>query len=67
MTTAHPLASGEIESRLVEIEKTAELAGHEPNAANMDRCRRILRGELTLEEAHAEIESKYHQYHAPGN
>ncbi|TFC06552.1 hypothetical protein [Cryobacterium sp. MDB2-33-2] len=61
MTCGHPLAPAEIESRLVEIEKSAELAGHEPNQANIDRCRRILRGELSLEEAHAEIEAKYRQ------
>ena len=40
---------------------------HEPNADNVDRCRRILLGELTLEAARAEIEAKYRQEPAPAD
>ena len=49
----------EVEARMVEIEKGQQLAGHFPDEDALGRARRILEGELTLDEAFAEIDSKY--------
>jgi hypothetical protein len=43
----------------VEIDKGQELAGHFPSTEALDRARRILIGEMTLDEARAEILAKY--------
>ncbi|WBM80681.1 hypothetical protein KIV56_04595 [Cryobacterium breve] len=59
--SSRTLTPDEVDARLIEIEKSAELAGHEPNTGNVDRCRRILLGELTLEGSRAEIDAKYRQ------
>lgn len=53
------LSPEEVEARLVEIEKGQQLAGHFPDEDALGRARRILEGELTLDEAIAEIDSKY--------
>ena len=53
------LSADEIESRLVEVEKSAALAGHQPNPGAVDRARRILTGEATPGEALAELAAKY--------
>lgn len=46
-------------ARLVGIEKGQQLAGHFPSDEALDRARRILIGELTSDEARAEIIAKY--------
>ncbi|MGH1522816.1 hypothetical protein ACRAWC_01475 [Leifsonia sp. L25] len=48
-----------LEARVSEIERSAELACHSPNPDAIDRARRILTEEITLEEASAEIHRKY--------
>lgn len=48
-----------MEASLAEIEKGQQLAGHYPSAEAMDRARRILTGEITYEEARAELAAKY--------
>ena len=53
------LSGDELEQRLAEIEKTAELADPEPNPAAADRARRILIGEITGEQALDEIWAAY--------
>ena len=52
------LSPEEAAARLVEIEKGQQLAGHFPSAEALDRARRILIGEITPDEAYAEIEAK---------
>jgi len=49
----------EADARLVGIEKGQQLAGHFPSDVALDRARRILIGELTPDEARAEILAKY--------
>lgn len=44
--------------RLVEIEKGQQLAGHFPSDEDLDRARRILTGEITPDEAYAELEAQ---------
>ncbi len=53
------LSADEIESRLAEVKKSATLAGHLPNADAVDRARRLLTGQISLDEAQAEILAKY--------
>jgi hypothetical protein len=53
------LSADDAESRLVEIEKSAELAGHSPNPDAVDRARRILNEETSPDEARAELVAKY--------
>jgi hypothetical protein len=53
------LSADEIASCLVEIEKSAYLAGHQPNPDALDRARRILAGEISPDEALAELLVKY--------
>ncbi|WIE80986.1 hypothetical protein [Curtobacterium sp. MCSS17_016] len=47
------------DQRLALIEKSAALAGHQPNADTTDRTRRILDGTLSAEAAYAELDTKY--------
>jgi hypothetical protein len=54
-----PLTPAGAEVRLVEIEKCQQLAGHFPSASALDRAYRILIGELTPDDARAEILAKY--------
>jgi len=49
----------EAAARLVEIDKGQQLAGHFPSEEALDRARRILIGEMTPEQARAEILAKY--------
>jgi hypothetical protein len=57
--TNRVLSADEIKSQLVAIEKSAELASHRPNPDAVDRARRVLSGEISLDEAQAEILAKY--------
>ncbi|MEO7017567.1 MAG: antitoxin VbhA family protein [Leifsonia sp.] len=52
------LSPDDADVRLVEIEKGQHLAGHFPDADALDRARRILVGEITPDEAYAEIDAK---------
>ncbi|WP_167047503.1 antitoxin VbhA family protein [Salinibacterium sp. ZJ454] len=54
-----PLSPEQVAQRLVEIRKGQELGGHHPSADALDRARRILVGEITADEARAEILAKY--------
>ena len=53
------MLSADLESCLVEIERSAELANHRPNPGAVDRARRILNGETTPDEALAQLAAKY--------
>jgi len=53
------LTGHNLESRMIEIEKGQQLGGHYPDADALGRARRILTGEITEEEALAEIEAKW--------
>ena len=44
---------------LAEIEKGQQLAGHFPDAEALDRARRVLSREISLDEARAEVAAKY--------
>ncbi len=48
-----------VELIMAEIEKGQQLAGHFPNAEALDRARRVYTGELTTEDARAELDAKY--------
>jgi hypothetical protein len=56
--TRQVLTPDEADVRLVEIDKGQQLADH-PSAEALARARRILIGEMTLEETRAEIIAKY--------
>lgn len=45
----------DVEQALAAIEKGQQLAGHFPDAEDLDRARRILTGELSPEAARAEV------------
>ena len=45
----------DVEQSLALIEKGQQLAGHFPDAEDMDRARRVLTGELSPEDARAEM------------
>ena len=53
------LTDDEATARLVAIDRTAEFAGNDYSAGARDRVRRILAGEITGDEARAEILVKY--------
>jgi hypothetical protein len=59
--TRQVLSPDEADVRLVEIEKGQLLAGHFPDAEALDRARRILIGEITPDEAYAEIDAKLYE------
>jgi len=44
---------------MAEVEKGQQLAGHFPDVEALERARRVYRGEVTIEEARAEIDAKY--------
>lgn len=48
----------DVEQSLALIEKGQQLAGHFPDAEDMEAARRILTGEVTAEEARAEMNEK---------
>ncbi|MGV0624592.1 antitoxin VbhA family protein [Mycolicibacter minnesotensis] len=54
-----PLSGYELENRMSEIEKGQQLAGHFPDAEALDRARRVLTGQITPEEAFAELDAIY--------
>ncbi|MCA0180837.1 MAG: hypothetical protein LCH77_14870 [Actinobacteria bacterium] len=53
--TTDKLTASEIERGLACIDKGQQLAGHFPDAEDLDRARRILSGELTPEAAEMEL------------
>ena len=53
------LSADEIESRLAEVKKSATQAGYLSNADAVDRVRRLLTGQISLDAAQAEILAKY--------
>lgn len=53
-TGRRTFAGSELEDALAHIEKGQQLAGHFPDAEDLDRARRILEGKLTPEEAREE-------------
>lgn len=61
MKPEHPpaLTTADLELLLVEVERSAEPAGHQPNPDAVDRARRILTEETSLNDARVEIELKY--------
>lgn len=54
-----PLHGYELENRMAEIEKGQQLAGHFPDSEALDRARRILTGQITGDEAFAELDAIY--------
>ncbi|MDO5645873.1 MAG: hypothetical protein Q4G21_09345 [Dermabacter sp.] len=46
----------DVEQSLALIEKGQQMAGHFPDAEDMDRARRILTGELSPEDAEVELQ-----------
>lgn len=57
--TTPNLANNDLGERMAEIEKGQQLAEHFPNGEALDRARRILTGEITPDEAFAELDRKY--------
>jgi len=55
------LSQDEIDALMAQIDKGQQLAGHFPDADALDRARRILTGEITLDEAYAEIDAKLYE------
>lgn len=53
------LSPGEIEARLVAIEKAQQFGGHSPSPEALNGARRMLTGEMTKEQAIADILAKY--------
>jgi len=49
----------DVAEALAEIEKGQQLAGHFPDAEAIDRARRVLSGETSLDQARAELAAKY--------
>lgn len=52
---------GDVDEAMAQIEKGQQMAGHFPDAAALDRARRVLTGEMTRDDAIAEIKRKYDQ------
>lgn len=53
------LSDDEIAERMAEVEKGQQLAGHFPDEDAIGRARRMLAGEISFEDALAEIDAKY--------
>jgi len=53
-------SSLDIDNALTFVEKSQQLAGHFPDADALDRAHRMLTGELTYEEALAELDAMNH-------
>ncbi len=49
----------DLDQAMAEIEKGQQLAGHFPDAAALNRARRVLAGELTEAEARAELDAEF--------
>ena len=61
LNAGQALSPDEVDARLVEIDKGQQLAGHFPDADALGRARRILIGEITTDEAFAEIDAKIYE------
>jgi hypothetical protein len=59
--TTHAVADDgrviDVEQALAAIEKGQQLAGHFPSAEDMEAARKILTGEMTAEEAEADLQA----------
>lgn len=55
MDHQQPLGSSEAARALALVKKGQQLGGHRPTAADLDRARRILVGELSPEDARTEM------------
>lgn len=53
------LSEAEIEARVIQIHAALEAGGYNAPEAGLEAARRILRGEITGEEARAEIVARY--------
>lgn len=51
----------DVENVLAEIEKGQQLAGHFPDGEALERARRVLVGETSIEDARDELRRKYAQ------
>ncbi len=51
----------DVENVMAEIEKGQQLAGHFPDGEALDRARRVLVGETSIEDARDELRRKYAQ------
>jgi len=49
----------DVEQAMAMIEKIQQLGGHRPDAEALGRARRMLEGELTYDQARAEVAAKY--------
>lgn len=59
-TTQDPhTAPSDVDEALAQIEKGQQMAGHFPDEQALERARRVLTGELSEEDAVAEILRKY--------
>jgi predicted Zn-dependent peptidase len=54
-----PLTEDEIDSLMAQVEKGQQLAGHFPSEEDLAQAKRVLLGEITLEESFAEIEAAF--------
>lgn len=54
-----PAALSSVEELMAEIEKGQQLAGHFPSAEALERGRRVLVGEMSIEDARLELRAKY--------
>ena len=61
LDTGQALSPDEADARLVEIDKGQQMAGHFPDADALGRARRLLIGEITPDEAYAEIDAKIYE------
>lgn len=51
----------DVENVMAEIEKGQQLAGHFPDGEALERARRVLVGETSIEDARDELRRKYAQ------
>ena len=49
----------DVAEAMAQIEKGQQLAGHFPDADALGRARRVLTGEITADEAYAELDALY--------
>jgi len=53
------IGARDIDQAAAQIEKGQHLAGHFPDVEALDRARSVLTGQLSLEDAFAELEAKH--------
>lgn len=58
-TVASPEDDLDIDQEMAMIEKSQQLAGHFPDGEALNRARRVLTGQITVEQAYSELEAKY--------